>query len=735
MLLMLAARFALDPMLGNRIPYAMFLLAASWSAVVGGVGPALTSLGLGMLAATWFFVPPRQTFGIEGAENWIGLTVTVTLGVLVTVTTETQRRARIRAEEESAGRESERQRFEAELGELRDMIDASYDAILIADRERRITMWNTGAREIYGFTAEEARGQRLDALLHTRGADSAEQTLGKLGRWDGELHQTRKDGVEIVCESRQIALPDADGQGRGILVINRDVTARRQALARAEDGQRTLEALMEFIPEGITIADAPDVRIRMISRYGLDLAGRVPEELLGTTAADRAPYAVTYYPDGRTPVPPEAFPLTRAAREGALIMDQEYVVQRPDGTRVSVLINASPIRDGAGNVTGALVAYRNITERKRFEESLRETAKLESLGILAGGIAHDFNNLLTGVLGNAALLADELPPGSSAAEQARTVVEAAEQAAKLANQMLAYSGRGRFILELLDLSAAIRQTATLIASSIPKGVELRLDLAADLPAVEADAAQIQQLVMNLVINGAEAIDSAAGWVRVVTGIRGEQVLLEVSDTGCGMDEATVARIFDPFFTTKFTGRGLGLAAVQGIVRGHEGTVSVRSEPGRGTIFTVLLPASRPPPRNSWARARWAGGCGQGGRARRRRRAGRAPHRPPVPRAQRLYRPRCRERRRSSAHVAGPPRGSLSGPARHDNARYDMRADAEAIRAAAPVPVILSSGYSETEALERFRDYALAGFLQKPYTAGALALKVSATLSAANSNSE
>jgi PAS domain S-box-containing protein len=725
---MLAFRLALDPLLGNRVPYAPSLFAVAWSAGVGGRGPALTSLFFGAAAANWLFVPPRGSFAIHGAENWISLGLFLSIGMLLTVTIETQRRARIRAEEESAGRESERQRFEAELSELRGMIDASYDAILIAGRDRRITMWNTGAREIYGFTAEEARGQDLHGLLQTRGADSAEQTLWRLGRWDGELHQTRKDGVEIVCESRQIVLRGADGLGRGILVINRDVTARRQAQARAEEGQRTLDALMEFIPEGIAIADAPDARIRMISRYGVDLAGRAPEELMGTTAAERAPGSVTYSADGRTPVPPEALPLARAASAGELILDEEYVVQRPDGTRVSVLINASPIRDEEGTVTGALGAYRNITERKRFEESLRETAKLESLGILAGGIAHDFNNLLTGVLGNAALLADHLPSGSAAAEQARTIMEAAEQAAKLSNQMLAYSGRGRFVLELLDLSAAIRQTATLIASSIPKGVELRLDLAPNLPPVEADAAQIQQLVMNLTINGAEAIDSADGSVRVVTGVRGEHVFLEVSDTGCGMDEPTVARIFDPFFTTKFTGRGLGLAAVQGIVRGHKGTISVRSEPGRGTTFSVLLPASNT------------------------RRAG-APAPPSRPAAAgegvvlvvddepvvRLTARRALERSGSTVLDAGD--GAEAVRALRDSPAISLvlldmtmpgmtcEQTLEAIHASAPqVPVILSSGYSETEALERFRGYALAGFLQKPYTADALAQQVAATIS-------
>ena len=282
---------------------------------------------------------------------------------------------------------------------------------------------------------------------------------------------------------------------------------------------------------------------------------------------------------------------------------------RKDGVHIQVSLTISPIRDRAGNVIAASHSGRDISERKRVEEKLQQTQKLESLGILAGGIAHDFNNLLTGILGNASLILEVLPPRSPARDLAESVIQAAERAAHLTRQMLAYSGRGRFLIQPMNCSQQVREITALIAASIPKNVQVRLDLADDLPLIEADTGQFQQLVMNLVINGAEAVGDARGAVTISTGVEqieaadiagitfaadlkpGRYVSLEVRDTGCGMDPATLARIFDPFFTTKFTGRGLGLAAVLGIVRGHMGAVNVRTAPGRGTTFQVLFPVA------------------------------------------------------------------------------------------------------------------------------------------------
>ena len=280
----------------------------------------------------------------------------------------------------------------------------------------------------------------------------------------------------------------------------------------------------------------------------------------------------------------------------------------------------APLRDPAnGAVVGLLGISTDITERhaaekerKTLQAQLLQVQKLESLGLLAGGIAHDFNNILTAILGGAATARLSLPQESPAQADLEIVINAAQRAADLTRQLLAYSGKGHFEVRPLDASRLVKELANLLETTIAKKVQLRLELASDLPSIEADLAQVQQIIMNLVINGAEAIGDQRGTVLVTTGVQtvddvyaqslfatdgittGRYVFIEVHDTGCGMDEATKAKIFDPFFTTKFTGRGLGLAAVQGIVRGHRGGLSVDSEVGRGTTFRVLLPAVNAP---------------------------------------------------------------------------------------------------------------------------------------------
>ncbi len=285
------------------------------------------------------------------------------------------------------------------------------------------------------------------------------------------------------------------------------------------------------------------------------------------------------------------------------------VVSR-SGTETPVEVNAAPIRDPRGAILGCVLVFRDVTERRRNEERLRDAAKLESLGVLAGGIADDFNNLLVGIIGNASLLEEILPQDRLAREMLDGIQRAGERAAVLTRQMLAYSGRGQFLVEPLDLSAEVEQIAALLRASVPRDVQLRFSLAAALPRIQGDSSQLQQLILNLVLNAAEAADPEGhGWVEVATSAEtldenngvplvlsedlppGEYVVLRVADNGVGMDEVTRARIFEPFFTTKFTGRGLGLAAVLGIVRGHCGGVTVDSAPGRGTTFRVYLPAS------------------------------------------------------------------------------------------------------------------------------------------------
>jgi PAS domain S-box-containing protein len=352
--------------------------------------------------------------------------------------------------------------------------------------------------------------------------------------------------------------------------------------------------ILESINEGFFAFDR-EWKCTYVNEKGVVLAGSPREELLGKTLEELVPSAVS----GR-----ERAELHRAGTENAPVQFEHY----HEPLNAWFEVSACPSRDGIA------VFLRDVSERKRFQERFQQTQKLESLGLLAGGIAHDFNNLLTGIIGNTSIVLDDLPPQSPMRASLQDVASAAGRASALTQQLLAYAGKGRFVVEPLDLSALVRETSNLIKTSIPMTVELRLQLATDLPALEGDASQIQQLVMNLVLNGAEAIEEGkTGVVVVTTGTQmvdeayiqqmlagdeitpGKYVMLDVTDTGCGMTDATVARIFDPFFTTKFAGRGLGLAAATGIVRGHNGVLKVHSVPGKGSSFRILFPATERQP--------------------------------------------------------------------------------------------------------------------------------------------
>jgi len=291
--------------------------------------------------------------------------------------------------------------------------------------------------------------------------------------------------------------------------------------------------------------------------------------------------------------------------------------RRKDNSQFHVEIHTSCINyHGSPAIMGVV---RNIDERKRIaeehlklEHQLLHAQKLESLGVLAGGIAHDFNNILTSIIGNAELALLRINKESPGVDNLHKIEDAAARAADLAKQMLAYSGKGKFVIENINLNLLLQDMLHMLEVSISKKAVLRLNLVPDLPSVEADATQIRQIVMNLVINASEAIGEKSGVIAVTTGCmdcnkdylkdvwldenlnQGLYVYLEIADTGCGMDKHTLAKLFDPFFTTKFTGRGLGMAAVLGIVRGHKGAIKVYSELGKGTSFKILLPASGKP---------------------------------------------------------------------------------------------------------------------------------------------
>jgi len=380
-----------------------------------------------------------------------------------------------------------------------------------------------------------------------------------------------------------------------------------------------------------------------------------------------------------------------------------------------------------------MVVWRDLTERKRAEEAQRQSQKLESLGLLAGGIAHDFNNLLTAIVGNLGLARAELPNDSKALEHLGHMETAAQRAAHLTRQMLAYSGHGTFAVEPLDLGHEVKEMAELLAASVPKSARLLFELHPGLPAVKADRAQLGQVIMNLVLNAAESLPQGQGTITLSTAqvtlgedqplrdvegqhlLAGRYVVLEVRDTGSGMSRAVQARIFDPFFSTKRTGRGLGLSALRGIVRAHKGSVLLDSAEGKGTAFKVFLPATDGPVE---------------------------PKRPmettptrPVGGSVLLVEDEAMVRR-STKHLLESLGFSVLEASDGDEAialfktrppglawvlmdltmpRMDGHTAFLELRELDPaVKVVLSSGWAAADVAERFRDHPPAGFLSKPY---------------------
>lgn len=296
------------------------------------------------------------------------------------------------------------------------------------------------------------------------------------------------------------------------------------------------------------------------------------------------------------------------------IYEKEY--RRKDGTIFPVELRTCLHRNGNGDPEAMWAIVRDITYRKRAEDErlelerkLLRVQKMESLGVIAGGIAHDFNTLLSVIIGNLELGLFKLPTDSPVRGNIEQAMLASERSADLTRQMLAYCGGGLFVMKEIDLNDFVCRNANLFRASVSRNVTVNINTAPALPLINADEGQLRQVIMNLLTNALEAIDTNPGVITLSTGIRecdeeflnrnrieekppaGRFVYLDVSDTGCGMNEDTLKRIFDPFFSTKFIGRGLGMSAVMGIVRVHKGAILLGSEVGQGSTICVLFPVA------------------------------------------------------------------------------------------------------------------------------------------------
>jgi len=528
---------------------------------------------------------------------------------------------------------------------------------------------------------------------------------------------------------------------------------RHRLETRLKESERWLDTTLRSIGDGVIATDAAGRVIFMNS---------VAEGMTGWKQADAEGRDLTEVFRIVTEATGELAenPVKRVLREGVIAgLANPTLLIRKDGTEIPIDDSGAPIRDDEGTVTGVVLVFRDITERKRAEEEklllerqLQHTQKLESLGVMAGGIAHDFNNILMIILGNADLALNELSPMSLARGSIREIEKASKRAAELVKQMLAYSGKGQFVIEPIDAGKLFEEMAHLLKVSISKKAVLRYNFAENLPSFDGDVAQISQIIMNLITNASESIGDRSGVIALSTGAmncdraylnsvsetlraslgdplpEGFYVYFEVADTGCGMDKETIENIFDPFFTTKFTGRGLGMSAVLGIVRAHKGAIKIHSEVGKGTTFKVLFPTNKLPD-NSFASRRkddaevkdWRGRgtvliaddeemiCKVG--------------------KQMLERLGFSVLTASDGHEALKMFRQhacdiacvlLDMTMPHMNGEETFR---EMRRIHPDVTVILCSGYNEQEVTQRFAGKGLAGFIQKPYTMATLKEKL------------
>lgn len=523
---------------------------------------------------------------------------------------------------------------------------------------------------------------------------------------------------------------DETGQLLEVQTVARDITERRQAEMAVKASEERFRALVEDAFDAVAMLDV-EGRNLYISPNATRVLGRDLPSAIGDYAFRN--------------VHPDDLASATSAWQQVLGSSNRAVtavvrVEHADGSWRWIETTARNLLDNP-SVGAIVVNFHDVTQRReaeqeqeRMERRLQEAQKLESLGVLAGGIAHDFNNILTGILGSVSIAQNELPPSSPTHVHLEQVQGAAQRAADLCRQMLAYSGRGRFVVQRINLSVLVEETIHLLRLTVSKKAALRTELARGLPAVMADATQIRQIIMNLVMNASDAIGDTTGVITLSTRQlhvdkaylvetvmspdlpEGAYVCLEVSDTGVGMTPETRGRIFDPFFTTKFTGRGLGLAAALGIVRGHRGAMKVDSELGRGSTFCLLLPAVAGPAESLASTevdaTNWTG-------------SGRvlvADDEPIV----RDVTARMLASMGFSVDVVCDGRAAIerfqSDPDSYRLVLLDLtmpRMDGEEtfadLRRIRPtVPVILMSGFTEQDAVSRFIGKGLAGFIAKPF---------------------
>jgi two-component system cell cycle sensor histidine kinase/response regulator CckA len=490
------------------------------------------------------------------------------------------------------------------------LFENSPEGIVILNREDVILDANFAFVEMFQYAREEVVGRRINEFIVPEEQDyeATNLTLRVLHneviatetvrrRKDGRLIHVSILGAPILLDRDQV----------GVYGIYRDITRQKQAEEDLRKSEERFRRYFELPLTGLAIL-SPDMHWLEVNDRLCEIFGYSREELRQLTWAALTP------PD-KLAMELEAYQMVMDGQPvQRRVFEKQYI--RKDGQLIDAMVSTRCVRKSDGSPDYFIAMIDDVTEQRRAQEErskleaqLLQAQKMESLGLLAGGIAHDFNNLLMGILGSADLAAMKLSPSAPVWENIQQILTAARRAADLTRQMLAYTGKSRLDIQPLDLDGVVAEMARLLEITLSKKCTLRIQGLDGLPPLAGDPTQVRQVVMNLIINAADAMGDRPGTVTVRTGVlecdraylagsyldenlpAGPYVFLEVSDTGCGMDADTLARVFDPFFTTKTAGRGLGLAVVLGIVRSHKGAIRIVSEPGQGTTFRVLFPAA------------------------------------------------------------------------------------------------------------------------------------------------
>jgi two-component system sensor kinase FixL len=599
----------------------LFFLAIMLSAWFGGIGPGLLAALLSTTAIDYFFLPPLYSFRFD-LSHVPSLLVFFLSALLVSSWSSVRRRAEtllrqardemdVKVQERTADLEKTNEQLQTEVAErkraeevlqkqaleLRDqaqLLELAHDAIMVRDLVSKIIFWNRGAERMYGWKREEACGRISHGFLQTAFPTSVEEVDAELlsvGYWEGELLHTTRDGSRLVAASRQVLHRDQSGNPVAILEINNDITERK----RAEDAVREQASLLNLTHDTVFVRGMNDA-ITYWNRGAEELYGWRKEEAIGKISHQ---LMHTIFP---APLEEIYAELLRVGHwEGELIHTKR------DGTQVVVASRWALQRDEEGNSLAILETNNDVTERRQASDALQKAqaelahaTRVTTMGELAASIAHEVNQPLGAIVTNGhacvRLLSDEEPDLAKSREIIGRMIRDGLRASEVIKRIRDLLHKAPPEKAPLNINEAIEEVIALVNSDVLKNhVELVAELAADPPPVVGDRIQLQQVILNLILNGKDAMSSVQTRPRelLITSREGKggELLVAVRDSGNGLDPKNVERIFDPFFTTKAEGMGLGLSISRTIIEAHGGTLWATQNEDKGATIQFILPPS------------------------------------------------------------------------------------------------------------------------------------------------